>query len=75
MIKKKLPPGGIDKCPVCGGVLQATLTDFVTNCVIDSKGTLLRHDDDSDDTAIYCENGHELYEIVAAIQKQEPTTP
>ena len=65
-------------CPICGGVLQATVSLYVTNCEVDADGDLLDYDEEEDGFAIgafrvYCENDCTWDEISEELTRQQET--
>lgn len=65
-------------CPICGGVLQATVSVYVTNCVVTADGDLLSYDDEDtghsmDEFYIYCENDCTWDEISEELKRQQRT--
>lgn len=61
----------IDKCPLCGGSLQATRTEYMNNLVINSDGDCLDDGDwvGTDEMPIYCSGGHTMEQIIEAAKK------
>ncbi|HEY0076682.1 MAG TPA: hypothetical protein VGB77_21545 [Abditibacteriaceae bacterium] len=61
----------IDECPICGGELQATEIIYLRSLVIDADGTYQsgKDADLGNDIKIYCENDHDLAEILEALKE------
>ena len=65
----------ITECPICGGVLQATIENYTVGAEIDAEGNVLDwgsvdHALGVDTGRIYCENDHTHDEIREALAKE-----
>ncbi len=62
----------IDKCPICGGKLQATMEQFTVGVVLDDSGDVVAFGQDAgvgESTRVYCENDHTHAEMIAKIKE------
>lgn len=59
----------IDKCPICGGKIQATRLEYMDKLKLDTEGSVV--DDGvstgSETERVYCENDHDIQDITWAI--------
>jgi len=67
-----------DRCPICGGGIQATSEVYLVNLMLDKKGDVVDDGEDSGcygETTIYCENDHTHEEMINCINGEMPIHP
>lgn len=62
----------IDECPICGGNIQTSRTEYTKHAVLDADGGLI--DDGVDagvgsETTVYCQNDHSQAEMMDAVEQ------
>lgn len=61
----------IDKCPICGGELQGTKDQYLSDVVLNEDGDLVDYSESKvrdGDVRIYCENDHTFEEMMEALE-------
>lgn len=61
-------------CPICGGTIQSTRAEWMTDLVLSADGTEVVDAgewSDTGETSVYCDNDHSQQDMVDHLRREE----